>query len=1227
MAENLNEKKVDITLTEVEPTLFIALGGTGAEVLWRIRRRILNTLWAAGTAQPVRLDQLTEFPFAEFLQIDLSFNEIAQAGTAAKTDILSEKVKFKEEEKLIKKLDIGKYVKTDEDLAKYPVIQEWFPLTRAKLVELNINPDDGAGQIRSISRLYLFDKYSEIKSAIRTKVERLLSNVSSAEAQRRLGLKVQTGKLKIVVVASTAGGTGSGTFLDMGYISNVVGKQIASQGVTTNLVLMLPTGYSGAGRSRTQANTYAALMELETSMRQGSRYIKRWAENETIRDMPETPYSNVYLADTANLAGAQTSDIKDLYDMLADALFEDFSTAEFANKKRSISVNQNQHKIQPYLSRVDQQTYGDMKLTFSRGYSSFGQATIDTHLEQKKNIVLFRQVNGMLKAFFGVSSEDSKADNKVNSPTEQERDELLANRMHLGVDNEIINYDFVEQTEEYRKGAERTIYPILMELLRVNGVSRLDDIETQIRDTFEQIGQGGGHKEWPLKIADAIKQINHDTFKAVESGSGLHEDAIKRRRAELLAELLSPERKDGLIKALWSRVDNKERGGLDYTIELILRLKDRMENANTGLVKALELNAKWFSDLSGHLRSRETGTLQDHLQQAIGKLLGGETQAKAKLKQISSAVGLYVRYHIYSAACREAAVLVHELSEGLGKKTGTDADGNPTWGGFIGNLEEGRTMVRAIIRDAENQIELTSEAMKQGHAMYFVLPAPRSSIDELEMLPPKQAREWAEQAFEDLGGTQQLFVMLKQDSGRTELLGKLRNRALALIAGSGSNAEEENPLFAALELHQNRGQLFTDVMQRAMPWVAAKLDKYLKESNPDDQYKCFIGVKDSKLFAARYGNELRSRVPTMSMMTTKQVDFVEIDTPGKLVCYVELTGLPLPSLKALDDWYTAYVEENAKVPAHTHRRTSTFVHPRELTTDELTSRMEDFKLFVQTVALGILTRTGRGQDADLYKQRVKGGMRSVNSERMLRLEGLGPFRPALQEEVEDALDELKTPDQLAIWVALLEYYRDSVYPIVVKRVDDSDRDEKHLPTLACEQLAEMYRDRLTAKVGETQAKQLLRTAHEALAQCCDEISGSTGDPYPYEVNKETLQNKLLLKGEVLQPGWSLGAQSCAPAGMAPPPAPGMAPPPPPTALPDLQFHLLVGAQQYGPYTMQSLVTFVPTGQLTVSSMVWRAGMAAWLAAGQVPELAALFGPPLAGAVAPAPPAPPAPAFP
>ena len=33
--------------------------------------------------------------------------------------------------------------------------------------------------------------------------------------------------------------------------------------------------------------------------------------------------------------------------VVADALFEDFASADFANKKRSIAVNQRQHKIVP----------------------------------------------------------------------------------------------------------------------------------------------------------------------------------------------------------------------------------------------------------------------------------------------------------------------------------------------------------------------------------------------------------------------------------------------------------------------------------------------------------------------------------------------------------------------------------------------------------------------------------------------------------------------------------------------------------------------------------------------------------------------------------------------------------------------------------------------------------------------------------------------------------------
>lgn len=1207
MTEDVKDtKKTWVTVTEVVPTLFIALGGTGAQVLWRIRRRILNSLWGGGAGQPIRLDSLTDFPFAEFLQIDLNANEVTQSGTAAKADILGDKVRFTEEERLVKKLDLSKYTKTDDELAKYPIVQEWFPLTRSKVNELNIDVEKGAGQIRCLSRLYFFDKYAEIKGAIRTKADHLLANVSSDEAQKRLGLRMQSGALKIVVVASTAGGTGSGGFLDLGYLSGVIGKQAASAGVTTQLVLMLPTGYKGAGLSRTQANTYAALMELETCMRQGSRYIKQWNENEIIRDMPESPYSDVYLIDTGNLAAAQTENIKDVYDMLADALFEDFSTAEFANNKRSISVNQNQYKISPYLSRVDRATYGDMKLTFSRGYSSFGQATIDTHLEQKQNVVVYRQVNGMLKAFFGVSSEDARN----NTPTEGERDDLLAKRMYLGVDNDTLDYDFVARTDSYRKGVERTTYPLVTELLRVKGISRLDDIEKKITDTFEEIRVGGNYKEWGSKIAAAISQINHDTFKAVESGSGLHIDAIRKRRRELLDELMDPARENGLVKALWGRVDNKERGGLDYTIELLQRLKDRLENANTGLLRVLEENAKWYSDLSGQLRNEETAILQEHLQQAISKFIGGKDQSEAKLKQISNAVRLYVRYHLYAAASGEAAVLVHELSEALGRKQGTDSDGNPIWGGFIGELEAGRGMVRAIINDAENQIALTNEAMKQGHAMYFVLPAPKSRLDEIELLSPKEAREWAEQAFQDFGGTQQLFDMLRKDDGRAELLGKLRNRALALIGGEASR-DEINPLFAALDAHPNRPQLFGDFLQRAMPWVAAKLDKFLKDSNPNDQYKCFIGVKDSKEFEARYGAELRSRVPTAStMMTTKEIGFVEIDTPGRVVCYIELTGLPLPSLKALDDWYTAYREENTKIPVNTHKRASTFVHPRELTTDELAARAEDFKLYVEAVLLGVLTRGLKGDDNGIFKLSVKGGMRNVGDEKLLRMEGFHvSYRKTIQQQVELDLEEIRTDEQTALWVALMEYYLASVYPLLLREENGIHLEQESLPTRLCEQLLKHWTDRLHSKVGnEMQTERLLRAAREALLTWTDEIPGSTADVYAYEVNLKALQPKRVLKRDVLKPGWSLGdIQRAAPAALSQPAAQTAT-----AAIAEPRFRAFINKKQEGPWSVSEIAQQISAGAVGVDTKVWNMAwdvkLDKWQTAGNVPELQGLFVP-------------------
>ncbi|MEN3356239.1 MAG: hypothetical protein V7637_221, partial [Mycobacteriales bacterium] len=81
-----------------------------------------------------------------------------------------------------------------------------------------------------------------------------------------------------------------------------------------------------------------------------------------------------------------------------------------------------------------------------------------------------------------------------------------------------------------------------------------------------------------------------------------------------------------------------------------------------------------------------------------------------------------------------------------------------------------------------------------------------------------------------------------------------------------------------------------------------------------------------------------------------------------------------------------------------------------------------------------------------------------------------------------------------------------------------------------------------------------------------------------------------------------GAQA-APAAQPAPPQPGMAPPPLPAAA---QWYLGVGGQQVGPFDIAGLQGEVAAGRLTSATLVWRAGLPQWAAAGQVGELAGVL---------------------
>lgn len=90
------------------------------------------------------------------------------------------------------------------------------------------------------------------------------------------------------------------------------------------------------------------------------------------------------------------------------------------------------------------------------------------------------------------------------------------------------------------------------------------------------------------------------------------------------------------------------------------------------------------------------------------------------------------------------------------------------------------------------------------------------------------------------------------------------------------------------------------------------------------------------------------------------------------------------------------------------------------------------------------------------------------------------------------------------------------------------------------------------------------------------------------------------------------------------PAGGMTPPPVPGATaPATVYNVAVNGATTGPFNVAQLGQMAKAGQFTAQSLVWAAGMAGWVAASSVPELAALFALP-AAPVPPVPPTPPAP---
>ncbi len=377
-------------MVNITPTLFVGLGGTGLEILLGVRRLFHERY---GTH---------EVPCINYLWIDTQAKQ--RTSNYYPPDHIAQKIAFQEGEVLFAEVPKSAVKEYFEHPETYPHLFNW--MARSSYEN---GPDaitEGAGQFRPFGRLAFFHNYKKIRTALVDKMDRVAAQATIQETNEgKLPFRVrpEDRKLKVQVVGSVAGGTGSGMIVDVPFLVRDVANRASGQLGMVMGYLILPDVYvhgrevgelSETERRRMMANGYACLSELEYFSRLGSgasRQIRRfedlgpkkavfrtqWALDEPEKEFYEFPFSSAYVIGNSNSRGIDLNSVRDVVEMTAEMMYLDFDEGGFT----ALRTQREKNIEMTYSSTYPLQYTGDdgrifYSNPFSCRFSAFGLSKI-----------------------------------------------------------------------------------------------------------------------------------------------------------------------------------------------------------------------------------------------------------------------------------------------------------------------------------------------------------------------------------------------------------------------------------------------------------------------------------------------------------------------------------------------------------------------------------------------------------------------------------------------------------------------------------------------------------------------------------------------------------------------------------------------------------------------------------------------------------------------------------
>jgi hypothetical protein len=222
----------------LRPTLIVGLGGTGQEVLVRVKSRMMEA-FGPDALRVIKLAALDTIG----INRELSLNNGQIIRLDRNTEFLD-----------IGNVPIVQMIRNLE--TSYPQIKTWLP---PNLPGQDIT--QGTQMIRPLGRLAFFFHFRRIRDYFYELI-RALSSIHAGFGAGEIMLTEEPG-INIILVSSICGGTGSGIFLDTVYLIRDLCERLNQPRINLTGILALPGIFSMVSSDLIKANAFAALREID----------------------------------------------------------------------------------------------------------------------------------------------------------------------------------------------------------------------------------------------------------------------------------------------------------------------------------------------------------------------------------------------------------------------------------------------------------------------------------------------------------------------------------------------------------------------------------------------------------------------------------------------------------------------------------------------------------------------------------------------------------------------------------------------------------------------------------------------------------------------------------------------------------------------------------------------------------------------------------------------------